>query len=144
MSCQSKVNRKCLGTKLKANDLIQSQVEHRAFCIGFPNVYNGALVRSLLGPQTLMVRALSPFLSSGWFYFHLFSMSECHVRFHLKKLAVEYVRSAGPEQFCEAVRFAAMALCIYISETLAMKTLICYGLRVALVVIEAKQEAPQT
>lgn len=38
-----------LGTKLKANEMIQSWVEGRAFLVGFPNVYNGALVRFLLG-----------------------------------------------------------------------------------------------
>lgn len=92
-----------MGTKLKANEVVQSQAEHRALCTGFPNVYSGALVRPLLGPQALEVGILPSFLSSEWFYFPLFCTIECHVRFYLKKLAVEVVSSAGPELFPEAI-----------------------------------------
>lgn len=92
-----------MDTKLKANEVTQSQPERRALCIGFPSVYNGALVRPLLGPQALEVGTLLLFLSSEWFYFHLFYMTECHVRFYLKKLAIEVVSLVGLEHYSEAM-----------------------------------------
>lgn len=63
MSCQSKVFRQTGSSpQMKANEMIQSQVEGRAFCSGFPNVFSGILVRSSLGPRALEVGSYIPFI----------------------------------------------------------------------------------
>lgn len=91
-----------MGTQLKANEMIKSQVEGRAFCTHFPNVSSRILVRSSLGPWALEVGSYFHSFHQNGSTFICFYMLESHIGFHLKKLAVESVQPAGPEQFSEA------------------------------------------